>query len=79
MQCDTGKITYATRQAANDAAAGFRRQKRGQFRSYLCPVCNCFHLTSTDKNKALKNKPKKHIHHETPVIDIRIKIKKKHG
>jgi hypothetical protein len=42
----TGKISYASRNAAT-ASRGNQRNKGRRMRAYMCPACHCWHLSTS--------------------------------
>jgi hypothetical protein len=57
--CPTGKMQYATKDAARQAAAAKRRRMNWRnARSYQCPWCRCFHIGNPrgDNSKARKRR-----------------------
>ena len=49
MACDLGKICYAKGELAEKLKS--LRSKRGHARSYWCPDCAAYHLTTKQKSK----------------------------
>lgn len=48
--CSSKKIQYKSEREANQVLLSLWRQGKSEFtRAYLCPSCQCWHLTSKEK------------------------------
>lgn len=50
-RCPEGKIPFRDRIAADTALARRRAKDMGEIRSYQCPLCGRWHLTSQPKGR----------------------------